>query len=121
VAVVRTPEAVSWAKDVLGATGVRLRIVTRRAHAYADLRSGRFTALADLEPWAWAAIERRPGLTVAQSLDAGAHDVFVAKGPDAILVAALDRELSRLLRNGRYALLFVKYFPGTPIAAETGT
>lgn len=121
VAVVRTPEAVAWAKDVLRATGAQVRIVPRRADAYAGLRSDRYSALADLEPWAWAAIERRPGLAVAQSLDAGVHDVFVAKGPDAILVAALDRELSRLLRNGRYALLFAKYFPGTPIPAETGS
>jgi branched-chain amino acid transport system substrate-binding protein len=120
VAVVRTPETVGWAKDVLRATGARLRIVARRSDAYAGLLSDRYAALADLEPWAWAAIERRPGLTVAQSLDAGAHDVLVAKGPDAALVAALDRELGRLLRNGRYALLFAKYFPGTPIPAETG-
>ena len=120
VAVVRTPETVSWAEDNLLATGARLRILTRRTDAYAGLRSDRYAALADLEPWAWAAIERRPDLAVAQSIDAGAHDVLVAKGPDAILVAALDRELGRLLRNGRYALLFAKYFPGAPIPAETG-
>ncbi len=40
VAVVGSPEAVGWAKDVLRATGARLRIVTRRADAYAGLRVG---------------------------------------------------------------------------------
>jgi ABC-type amino acid transport substrate-binding protein len=121
VAVVRTPETVSWAEDVLVATGARLRFLTLRADAYAGLRSDRYSALADLEPWAWAAIERRPELAVAQSIDAGAHDVLVTKGPGAILVAALDRELTMLLRNGRYALLFAKYFPGAPVPPETGT
>ena len=51
---------------------------------------------------------------MAQSVDVGAHDVFVAKGPDAVLVAAIDEALARLIRVGRYALLFAKYFPGTP-------
>ena len=67
------------------------------------------------------AIERRRSLRVAQSIDVGAHDVFVAKGPDARLVAAIDEALARLIRVGRYALLFAKYFPGTPVPAETGT
>ena len=51
----------------------------------------------------------------------GAHDVFVAKGPDARLVAAIDGSLARLIRVGRYALLFAKYFPGTPLPSETGS
>ena len=121
VAVIRSPETAAWANDVLRATGAQVRIVPRRADAYGGLGSGRYTVVADLEPWAWAAIERRPGLAVAQSLDAGAHDVFVSGGPDSILVSVLDRELGRLLLNGRYALLFAKYFPGTPIPAETGS
>ena len=79
------------------------------------------TAVADVEPDAWAAIERRRSLRVAQSVDIGAHDVFVAKGPDARVVAAIDEALSRLIRVGRYALLFTKYFPGTPVPSETGT
>jgi ABC-type amino acid transport substrate-binding protein len=121
VAVVRSPTAVAWARDTLLQTGARIRLVTRRDVAYAGLGPGRFTALVDLEPAAWAAIERRPGLVVAQSIDAGEYDVLVAKGPDAVLVAALDREFGRILLSGRYALLFAKYFPGTPIPFETGT
>jgi len=120
VAVVRSPTAVAWARDILLPTGVRIRLVTRRDVAYARLGPGRFKALVDLEPAAWGAIERRPGLVVAQSIDTGEHDVLVAKGPDAVLVAALDQELGRILLSGRYALLFAKYFPGTPIPAETG-
>ena len=73
------------------------------------------------EPDAWAAIERRPSLRVAQSIDVGAHDVFVGKGPDARVVAAIDGALARLIRVGRYGLLFAKYFPGTPVPSETGT
>jgi len=80
-----------------------------------------FTALADVEPEAWRAIERRPSLRVAQSVDVGAHDVFVATGPDARLVAAIDGSLARLIRVGRYGLLFAKYFPGTPLPSETGS
>jgi ABC-type amino acid transport substrate-binding protein len=121
VAVVRSPTAVAWARDTLLQTSARIRLVTRRDVAYAGLGPRRFTALVDLEPAAWAAIERRPGLVVAESIDAGEHDVLVAKGPDAVLVAALDREFGRILLSGRYALLFAKYFPGTPIPAETGT
>ena len=45
----------------------------------------------------------------------------MARGPDAILVAAIDEALGRMIRIGRYALLFAKYFPGTPIPRETGT
>ena len=60
-------------------------------------------------------------LAVAQSVDVGAYDVFVAKGPDAIVVAAIDQALGRLIRVGRYTLLFAKNFPGTPVPAETGT
>ena len=83
--------------------------------------AGSVTAVADVEPEAWRAIERRRSLRVAQSIDAGAHDVFVAKGPDARLVAAIDESLARLIRVGRYALLFAKYFPGTPLPSETGS
>ena len=121
VAVVRTPESVTWADDVIAATGATLQVTSNRKTAYGALATDDVAAVVDLEPNAWAAIERRPSLRVARSLDVGAHDVFVARGPDAILVAAIDEELGRLIRNGRYALLFAKYFPGTPIPRETGT
>ena len=102
-------------------TGAQVRITSDRRAAYEALVAGTVTAVADLEPEAWAAIERRRSLRVAQSVDVGAHDVFVAKGPDARVVAAIDEALARLIRVGRYALLFAKYFPGTPIPPETGT
>jgi branched-chain amino acid transport system substrate-binding protein len=121
VAVVRAAETVPWANDALAATGVQVQITSDPRAAYEALVAGRVTAVADLEPDAWAAIERRRSLRVAQSVDVGAHDVFVAKGPDARVVAAIDEALSRLIRVGRYALLFTKYFPGTPVPSETGT
>ncbi len=120
VAVVRTPESVTWAHDVIAATGATLQVTTDRMAAYGALAAGDLAAVVDLEPNAWAAIERRPSLRVARSLDVGAHDVFVARGPDAVLVAAIDAALGRMIRIGRYALLFAKYFPGTPIPRETG-
>jgi branched-chain amino acid transport system substrate-binding protein len=121
VAVVRSTETVPWANDTLAGTGAQVRITSDRRAAYEALVAGTVTVVADLEPDAWAAIERRPNLRVAQSVDVGAHDVFVAKGPDARVVAAIDGALERLIRVGRYALLFAKYFPGTPVPAETGT
>jgi ABC-type branched-subunit amino acid transport system substrate-binding protein len=121
VAVVRSPESVAWAKDVIAATGASLQVTADRKAAYGALAAGDLAAVVDLEPSAWAAIERRPSLRVARSLDVGAHDVFVARGPDAVLVAAIDEALGRMIRIGRYALLFAKYFPGTPIPHETGT
>jgi ABC-type amino acid transport substrate-binding protein len=121
VAVVRSPETVAWAQDVVAATGATLHVTSDRMAAYGALVAGNLAAVVDLEPYAWAAIERRPSLRVAHSLDVGAHDVFVARGPDAILVAAIDAVLGRMIRNGRYAFLFAKYFPGTPIPRETGT
>jgi len=121
VAVVRSDESVAWARDVLRATGAEVRFTADRRRAYAALVTRSVTAVADLEPMAWRAIERRPGLRVAQSIDVGAYDVFVAKGPDARLVAAIDGALARLIRVGRYALLFATYFPGTPLPSETGS
>lgn len=121
VAVVRSRENVAWANDELRATGAEVRFTNDRRTAYEELTSGSITAVADVEPEAWRAIERRRSLRVAQSIDVGAHDVFVAKGPDAILVAAIDESLGRLIRVGRYALLFAKYFPGTPLPSETGS
>jgi ABC-type amino acid transport substrate-binding protein len=121
VTVVRAPETVAWADDVLAPTGAQIRISADRQAAYEALVAGTISAVADLEPDAWVAIERRPTLRVAQSIDAGVVDVFVAKGPDARIVAAIDEALARLIRVGRYGLLFAKYFPGTPIPPETGT
>ena len=121
VAVVRSPESVAWASDALQATGADVRFTADRSAAYDELVAGSITAVADVEPQAWPAIERRRSLRVAQSIDAGAHDVFIANGPDARLVAAIDEVLARLIRVGRYALLFAKYFPGTPVPSETGS
>jgi branched-chain amino acid transport system substrate-binding protein len=121
VAVVRAPESVTWAEDVVASTGATLQVTADRTSAYGALATGDVAAVVDLEPNAWAAIERRPSLRVVRSLDVGAHDVFVARGPDAVLVAAIDQALGRLIRIGRYALLFAKYFPGSPIPRETGT
>jgi branched-chain amino acid transport system substrate-binding protein len=120
VAVVRSAETVPWAEQVIEGTGAQIRIESDRPAAYEELVAGTATVLADLEPEAWAAIERRRSLTVAQSVDVGAHDVFVSTAPDARVVAAIDEALARLIRVGRYALLFAKYFPGTPIPDETG-
>jgi ABC-type amino acid transport substrate-binding protein len=121
VAVVRSPETVPWAHETLESTGAQIQLTTDRRAAYEALVAGTITAVADAEPDAWGAIERRPTLRVAQSVDVGAHDVFVAKGPDAVLVAAIDQALARLIRVGRYTLLFATYFPGTPVPPETGT
>jgi branched-chain amino acid transport system substrate-binding protein len=121
VAVVRSEESVGWANDVLRATGADVRFTRDRRAAYEALVAGSVTAVADVEPEAWRAIERRPSLRVAQSIDVGAHDVFVAKGPDARIVAAIDGSLARLIRVGRYALLFATFFPGTPVPSETGS
>jgi branched-chain amino acid transport system substrate-binding protein len=121
VAVVRSRESVAWANDDLRATGADVRFTTDRRTAYDELETGSITAVADVEPEAWRAIERRPSLRVAQSIDVGAHDVFVAKGPDARIVAAIDGSLARLIRVGRYAFLFSKYFPGTSLPSETGS
>jgi branched-chain amino acid transport system substrate-binding protein len=121
VSVVRSPETIPWAGDTLESTGAQIRTSASRRAAYEALVAGTVTAVADMEPDAWAAIERRPSLRVAQSVDAGAHDVFVAKGPDAQVVAAIDQALARLISVGRYGLLFAKYFPGTPIPPETGS
>jgi branched-chain amino acid transport system substrate-binding protein len=121
VSVVPTPEGLAWARDALPASGATRVVAADRAAAYRALVVGSVVAVADLEPRAWAAIERRPTLSVAQSLDAGAHDVFVGKGSDAMVVAAIDEALTRLIRTGRYAFLFAKYFPGTRLPSETGT
>jgi branched-chain amino acid transport system substrate-binding protein len=120
-AVVRSAEAVPWANDALEQTGARVRFTSDQRAAYEALVAGKITVVADLEPEAWAAIERRRSLRVAQSIDVGAYDVFVATGPDARLTAAIDEALARLIRIGRYALLFAKYFPGAPVPSETGT
>jgi branched-chain amino acid transport system substrate-binding protein len=121
VAVIRSPETVPWAHGILEPTGAQIQFTTDRRAAYESLVAGTITAVADVEPDAWAAIERRPTLRVVQSVDVGAHDVFVAKGPGAVLVAAIDQALARLIRVGRYTLLFATYFPGTPVPPETGT
>jgi branched-chain amino acid transport system substrate-binding protein len=121
VAVVRSAETVPWANAALSGTGAEVRITSDRRTAYDALAAGTVTVVADTEPDAWSAIERRPSLRVAQSVDVGAHDVFVGKGPDARVVAAIDEALARLIRVGRYGLLFAKYFPGTPVPAEIGT
>lgn len=121
VAVVRGTETRAWAADAIRVTGATVELVADRTAAYRGVASGSFAAVADLEPWAWVAVERRPRLVVAQSVDAGADDVIVAKGPGATLIAAIDEVLGRLLRSGRYTLLFAKYFPGTPIPSETGS
>ena len=121
VSVVRSNETNGWAKSDMRATGAEVRFTSDRRAAYDALAAGSITAVADVEPEAWRAIERRRSLRVAQSIDVGAHDVFVAKGPDARIVAAMDASLARLIRVGRYALLFAKYFPGTPVPSETGS
>ncbi len=71
VTVVRTPEAVAWSGDVLASTGAQIRISDDRRGAYEALVAGTISAVADLEPDAWLAIERRPTLRVVQSIDAG--------------------------------------------------
>ena len=121
LAVIRSSETFPWAHDILEPTGAQIQLTTDRRAAYEALVAGTITAVADAEPDAWAAIERRPTLRVVQSVDVGAHDVFIAKGPDAVLVAAIDLALARLIHVGRYGLLFATYFPGTPVPAETGT
>jgi len=110
----------SWARAAILGTGGSLRILTDPGAAYRKLTHGRLTAVVVPEADAWAAVERRPGLAVAQGVDVGAHDVIVAKGPDAVLVAAIDAALGSLIRSGRYTLLFAKYFPGAPVPPETG-
>ena len=121
VAVVPTPEGRAWTRQTLRGGDVPYEIAADRGAAYRALVAGTVSAVADLEPRAWAAIERHPALSVAQSLDAHAYDVFVGAGPDAVVVAPIDRALTRLIRTGRYALLFAKYFPGTSLPPETGT
>ena len=120
VGVVADPETVAWATATIPGTGATYQVIPDRPTAYARLSSGKLTAVADLEPYAWASIERRPSLRVGQSFDAGYHDVAITSGIETELIAAIDRSLGELISRGRYALLFAKYFPGTPIPDEVG-
>ncbi len=121
VAVVGDRALRAWALATIPPTGATLRMLSDPDVALDGVVSGRFAAVVEPEPDAWAAVERRPHLAVAQSVDIGAYDVIVAKGPDAIVVAAIDQVLGRLIHDGRYTLLFAKNFPGTPVPSETGT
>lgn len=120
VGVVAGPETAAYANATIPGTGATIQVLGDRRIAYSRLSSGGLTAVADLEPDAWAAIERRPSLRVGQSFDAGAHDVVITSGTATELIAAIDQAFGRLMSRGRYALLFAKYFPGTPIPNEVG-
>ena len=111
-----------WARGALAQDGAEIRVIRGGAdRAYGLLERGRLTAVADSEAAAWAAIEHRPALLVGATHDIGADDVMVASSSATDLLAAVDGALAELVREGTYALLFAKYFPGATLPAAVGT
>ena len=122
VGVVSGPVTTPWIRQVLAGPGAKVRRYRSAADAYDALARGDLTAVADAEYSAWAGIERRPSLGVIQTFDAGAQDVLITSGTaGTALLGAVDTALGHLLQTGRYALLWVKWFPGTTVPAEVGT
>ena len=120
VAVVSNPVTTPWATGVLAGPGAKILRYRSAADAYDALLRGDVRAVVDTEYGAWAGIERRPQLTVAQSFDTGTHDVLVTSGPGTELLGAVDGAVGHLLQTGRYALLWTKWFPGTTVPSEVG-
>lgn len=120
VGVVSGPVTTPWVQQVLAGPGAKIRRYRSGADAYDALVRGDVRAVVDTEYGAWAGIERRSRLTVAQSFDTGAHDVLVTSGSGTELLGAVDSAVGHLLQTGRYALLWTKWFPGTTVPAEIG-
>lgn len=121
VGVVTGPVTTPWAQRALAGPGAKIRRYRSAADAYGALVRGDVRAVVDTEYGAWAGIERRSGLSVAQSFDTGVHDVLVTSGGGTQLLGAVDGAVGHLLQTGRYALLWAKWFPGTTVPTEVGS
>jgi branched-chain amino acid transport system substrate-binding protein len=122
VGVVAGAPIADWARRTLVPDGAQLRTFRHDARrAYALLERGQLWAVADTEAGGWAAIEHRPELLVGTTDDTGTDDVMVAAASEAAILVAVDDALGRLLRDGTYAMLFAKYFPGATLPDAVGT
>ncbi len=122
VGVIRAGDSAQWAgRRFVGSDAPTLRDLSDATLAYDLLESGELDAVVDVEWNAWRMTEDRPGLRVVASEDTGDHSVFIAAGPDTVLLGAIDSALAVLIRSSDYGRLFAEYFPGATLPGETGS
>jgi polar amino acid transport system substrate-binding protein len=113
IAVQRATTGAFWAERNLAPRGVELVSFPKAPEMYQALQGGQLVGVLNDLPVSLAALQDRPQLEVVEEIETGEqYSMAVAKKNDR-LRQSVDQALEELFRDGTYARIYKKYFPGT--------
>ena len=103
-----------WAVDNLQSKGVEVRSYTSATDAFRDLSAGNLTGIINDESSSYAIAATMTDVKVVAAIETNEKYSFAFAPTNAALVTAWNDGLAAVISDGEYAVIFEKYFPGTP-------
>lgn len=105
-----------WAQDVLAPKGIEIIVVKTGTQNYTQLQAGLVDAIIDVRASATKALASDATLQLGDEITALTGGYAFAVAPDnQTLRAALSAALADAIKDGSYAALYTKYFPGATV------
>lgn len=101
----------SWAKANLESKGVVLVGFEKAPQMFQALESARVKGVVNDFPVSLDAVKGKANLKVVQQISTGEQYGFAVNKRNTALIAAINKALDTLFKDGTYSALFKKYFP----------
>jgi len=108
----------AWAEENLEPKGVEIRTYTAAPDAFRDLQAGRVDAVINDEPASAVIVTDFPPTKVVQAIDTNEKYALAFAKDTPNLLAAVNQALADIVKDGTYAKIYAKYFPGAPVPEE---
>ena len=112
VAVQTATTGAFWAEEKAKPLGVKLVSFAKAPDMYAALEAGSVDAVINDLPVSQDAVKTKHDLKVIAPIDTGEQYAFAVAKDNKALLAAVNRGLDGLIKDGTYARIFKQYFPG---------
>lgn len=115
VAVEQASQYYTWANNNLAPKGIEI-VAGPQAGLYSQLDAGLVDALIDGTASSAAALAKKPGLVIGDDIPGTSGGFcFVVAKDNTKLLNTLNDAVTKYIKDGSYAKLYEKYFPGTKV------
>jgi polar amino acid transport system substrate-binding protein len=107
-----------WAEENLVPQGVELKTFVTSPDSFRDLEAGNVVGVINDETASIRIIQDLPSLSVVQSIDTGEHYGLAFSPSNPELREAVNMALAQIIADGRYQVIYGRYFPPSSLPEE---
>jgi polar amino acid transport system substrate-binding protein len=107
-----------WAQTNLAPKGIKIKTYSLSPDSFRDLEAGNITGVVNDGPASDAIVKDLTNVKVVQYIDTNEKYAFAISKDNPGLKAAVNTELAAIIKDGTWAQIFQKWFPGAQVPQE---